>query len=136
MHQGNRSNELEKQIVGHQYVYFIVRLFFKLSAYPFVNFLMFLKVYPQLNQKLFSIYQELKYITHCQDLQKTTHPYHYIPQNHILLTKDLWTYKNNLPIKLILTSLTTQHTQMTIHGNTEVGQLNRQWIILVLILIF
>ena len=38
MYQGNISNVIAKQTVRHQPFYFIVRLFFKLPAYPFVNF--------------------------------------------------------------------------------------------------
>ena len=88
MYQGNVSNYMAKQRVRHQSFYFIVRLFFKLSAYPFVNYIMFFKDYPELNPNFFSIYQELKQIaprqelkniTHCQFLRKTTNCYHHIP---------------------------------------------------------
>ena len=86
--QGNGSNGISKRRVIHQYFYFIVIIFFRLSAYPFVNSLMFSKDYTDLNPKLFSIYQDLKYITHHQELkhithrqvlQNTTNRYHHIP---------------------------------------------------------
>ena len=144
MYQEIGSNGIAKQRVRHQSFYFIVRLFFKLSACPFVHSLMFFKDYPELNPNLFSLYQELKlithrqepkYITHRQDLQKTTNHYHHIPQNHIRLTKALWTYKNHSTLTLLLTSLTPQNPRTTVHGTIEVGQLHRQLIISVLDLI-
>ena len=59
--------------------------------------------YPELKPKYFSTYQVLYHITHCQDLQKTTHCQHQIPQNHTRLTKSLWTYRNHLTLTFILT---------------------------------
>ena len=41
MYQGNGSNDIAKNRVRNQSFYFIVRLFFKLPAYPFVNYFMF-----------------------------------------------------------------------------------------------
>ena len=57
MNKGNGSNVIAKQRVRHQPFYFIVTLFSKLSAYPFVNYLMFYKDYTELNPKFFIMYQ-------------------------------------------------------------------------------
>ena len=69
MYKRNGSNGIEKKRVRHQSFYFIVRIFLELSAYPFVNSLMFFKDYPELNPKLFILYQKLKHITHRQGLK-------------------------------------------------------------------
>ena len=88
IYQGNGNNGIEKQRLRHQSFYFIVRILFRLSAYPFVNYLMLFKDYPELNPNFFSLYQELKQITHRQEikqithsqvLQNTTNCYHHIP---------------------------------------------------------
>ena len=109
-----------------------------------LSILLCFKDYPELKKNFFSLYQELehityhqelKYITRRQLLQKTTNRYHHIPYNHIQLTKVVWTYKNHLTLKLLPTLLTSHHPRTTIHGTPEVGQLHRQLIIWVLIVI-
>ena len=88
MYQGNERNGKAKQRVRYESFYFIVRFFFKLLAYPFFNYPMFFKDYPELNPNFFSIYKklkqithrkELKHINHRQVLQKTPNRYHRIP---------------------------------------------------------
>ena len=74
----------------------------------------------------------------CQELQKTTHCYHQIRQNHIRLTKDLysiWKNRNHLTLTLHLNLLTAQHTHTSVLGTTEEGQLHRKLIIYLLIMI-
>ena len=144
MYQGNGSNGIVKQRVRHQHFYFIVRISSNDQLIPLSILLCFLNEYTWLNRNFFTLYQEIKLITHFQklkhityhqDLQNTTHCYHPIPYNHIRLTKSLWNYKNNLTLKLLLNSLTPQNPLTTIHVTIEVGQLHRQLIILVLIII-
>ena len=79
MYQGNGSNGMAKHIVLRESFNFIVRRFFILSSYIFINSLVVFKDYPELSPNLFSLYQELKYITHRQVLQNTMHRYHHTP---------------------------------------------------------
>ena len=134
MYQGYGSIGISKQRVRHLSFYFIVR-FFHIVSLSLCQLSYAFQKYPELNPNLFSIYQVLLHITHLWDLQKTNRCQHHIPQNHIRLTKVLWTYINNLTVTLLLTLLTPQHPHTPIIGTTEEGQLHRQLIILVLILI-
>ena len=111
--------------------------FLQIVSLSLFQFSLFFKHYPDFNPKFFSLYQELKQITCRKVLQKTTNRYHHIPQNHIRLSKAVWTYENHLTLTLtfILTTLTPQHPHMTIHGTTQVGQLHIKFTIWILILI-
>ena len=52
VYQGNGRNGIEKQRVRHQSFYFIVRLFLKLSDYPFVKYLIFWKGLSRVEPKI------------------------------------------------------------------------------------